>query len=93
MYKMNSIEILCNQLSYSKIEYDEFQELKNSLTNEFNVNNTIERYQRYIRCITVWKVDGMCFEYIQQLILEFLNNNNNINLSKIIDIELIKMLN
>lgn len=93
---MNNIDSLCNQLLYSQIEYDEFQELKNSLNADFNINNTIERYHRYIRCITIWKVNDVCFEHIKDLILEFLNNKEAFTLvvlSRKIDTELIYMLN
>lgn len=95
---MNNIDFLCNQLSYSNIEYDEYQELTtaltNSMTNKYNENNTIERYQRYIKFITIWEINGKSFEYIKELILEFLNNNNinKVKYSVKIDTELITML-
>jgi hypothetical protein len=92
---MNTMDVLCNQLTNSKIEYDEYEELKNSLINLFNLNNTIERYQRYITHITLWEVNGVCIEYIKELILEFFNNHNinKLNLSRTIDLELINILN
>jgi hypothetical protein len=86
------LDFLCNKLDSASIFYDEYTELIECFNNnELNLHGTIERYTRYIQGINTWEIDGICYLYIRNLIIEFLSTYN-IHLIKQIDTELIKLL-
>lgn len=89
-----NIDNLSNILEKSNIEYDEIFELKQSINNNiYNYNITYERYERYIRGITIWEINDISYNYIKEMILEYLNTYDNKSLAIQIDKELLNMIN
>lgn len=79
---MNTCDMddLCYKLDSSEIKYDEMQELDDSLvlrtcTKRF-IQETNERYSRYLRNITDWNVHGVSHVYIRDNIVMFLEMND-----------------
>lgn len=113
---MCDINLLCSKLKNIKLLHientniDEYRELYtayNTSISDINLlNKTINRYNRYIVQIKIWKVESnngdICCLYIKELILLFLNEtikertlqnfNYLIYLTEIIDSEIIKIL-
>jgi hypothetical protein len=79
------IDILCNKISNSDIEYDELNELLEFISiktgGKSELIKTDERYSRYLRGISIWTIDGVSYEYIRNNIKMYLSmetNDNNI---------------
>jgi hypothetical protein len=75
------IDSICNQMSMSGIEYDERSELFDFLglkmAGKSELAKTDERYTRYVRCIDIWEIDGVSYEYIRENIKNYLSIDTN----------------
>ena len=90
-----NMDQLIEKMQNVSTEYDEYEEL----TETGDLKSTYERYNRYINGIHLWTIDECDYNYIKNMILEFIflmNKNdqkNCLKLMKIIDKELINILN
>ena len=73
----NDIDMLCDKISSSEIEYDEFQELEECLSIKSAgrkvLLKTQERYERYISGIEIWEIDDISYYHIKDNIVEYLS--------------------
>ena len=69
--------MLCDKISSSEIEYDEFQELEECLSIKSAgrkvLLKTQERYERYISGIEIWEIDDISYYHIKDNIVEYLS--------------------
>lgn len=89
---------LCNQMSNVNIIYDERKELIETMKIELrdiDIKKVDERYTRYLNGINLWEIDGFSYENIRENINLYFSIdifNKKIHLIKIIDKQLIEML-
>jgi hypothetical protein len=53
---------LCNQLDKLSIEQTEYDLLYNAV---YEISEIEKRYQRYIKCITIWEINEISYESIR----------------------------
>jgi hypothetical protein len=81
------IDSICDKLSNTMIEYDEYSELFEFLNlkmaGKSDLIKTDERYVRYLRGIDIWIIGNTSYEYIRDNIILYLSlETNNTNLIK-----------
>ena len=73
----NDIDMLCDKISSSEIEYDEIQELEECLSIKSAgrkvLLKTQERYEIYISGIEIWEIDDISYYHIKDNIVEYLS--------------------
>jgi len=69
------VDMLCNRMSGTCVDYDEFQELEECLKMQYlDLDATSERYTRYLNGISDWTMNGVSYEHIKEMIILFLNS-------------------
>jgi len=73
----SDIDMLCDKISNSDIEYNERQELEECLSikvaGKTVLLRTQERYQRYMDGIEIWEIDDISYYHIKDNIVEYLS--------------------
>ena len=104
MHDKMDIDNILYELKKLNIEFDEYNELIQTfslkeITIEY-LQKTEQRYQRYLRHVTTWIIEGTSYEHLKEKIEQFLNwpitiifYKPKINLMYEIDRELLFILN
>lgn len=81
---------LCKRVNVAKINYNEYKELKENIELK-SIKDTDERYIRYIKYIPEWD-DYEYILYNINMYLQLNDNNKKLQLMKIIDEEILKVV-